>query len=113
MKDKYPIRYTAEKGDFDKEELKKEGYGGCDQLGIISVIGDFRNGEELSVVLMGMKNDGFEWDDIGWFEIFAFISHKLKDSCDLTAEERQIATDAFESVKKLKVGMTEDINGKD
>lgn len=104
MPNTYPIKYKVEiNGPYTKEQLSETDSGGCDLLGIISVMGGFRNGEELSVIPMGIRPDGTSWDDIAWFEIVGMLTSNLKDSPQLDAKERTIMQDTFERIRAMKV----------
>ena len=67
---KYPIKYQIELGEFSKEQLNtSEDTGGCDNLGIISVMGEFGKGS-LSAMIFGIHANGHIWEDKNWFQIF-------------------------------------------
>jgi len=97
----YYVKYLIETGSFSKEQLLQEQAGGCDEFGLISVIGGVLNGEAMSVKMLSVTPNG-EWNSEQWFEIWAFIAVQLKDS-DLPIAYKQIAQDAFDRVKRLKI----------
>jgi len=102
---KYLIKYMVETGEYTKEELRSENCGGCDQLGLISVMGDFLNGESLSLNFIGVKGKDMttSWNDEEWFEVFSMMSHNLNNSETLDPEKVAIAKEAFEKIREIKL----------
>ena len=99
----YPIKYRIERGEFTKEELLEQDAGGCEQIGVISVMGDYGNGEAVSTKFLGLKGNGAEWDDSMWLEVFGLMASNLKECQSINPVARDIAREAFEKFKALKI----------
>ena len=110
MSHNYLIKYKIENGAFTKEQLQKDDSGGCDQIGIISVIGDFFNGETLSMAYFGAKGKDLmqRWTDEEWFEVITFIIAKLSGSLTLPLDKKAIAVSFLKSAKALRLQQRED-----
>lgn len=101
---KYNIKYIIEEGKFTKEELAELGNaGGCDQIGVISVMGGVLNGESLSMLAFSLTGDGEQWDGEQWFEIWSLLTQNILGDPQVPAEKAKIARETFEKIRELKL----------
>ncbi len=110
MSGNYLIKYKIENGSFTKEQLQNENCGGCDQIGIISVVGDFFNGEPVSIANFGAKGKDLMqgWTDEEWFEASTMIMNQLSRSLTLPLEKKAIAVSFWEAARALRLKQRED-----
>lgn len=102
-KHKYKTMWTCEHGEFTAEEIREAKKGGCDEVGIISVINPPDG--SLSVKFIGVDEKGNPWDHRQWFKMWALCAAMLKDSNELDELRRDIALMAHESVRVGIIGL--------
>lgn len=96
---KYKQMWDVTTGQFTKEQIKEAKKGGCDELGIISVINPPDG--SLSVKFIGVDENGKDWDHNKWFKMWALCAAMLKDSKELDQFRRELALMAHEGVRQV------------
>lgn len=99
MNEKYHVAYSV---DWHPEGVSKadvpEGHGATDAILVASMI--YTEDGGLSVAFVG--GDGRTNTDLNAgqrFQVFTFLASELADSFELSPEHREIAREAFESVR--------------
>jgi hypothetical protein len=105
MKNDYKIKYNVEFGNFTRDDLEKDGAGGCDTIGVLSVIGRFGDGNPLSLVPMGAHSEGDYWSTNDWYEALGLLAHHIKIKNDLPHEKQELVFNFFENFRKIKLGI--------
>ena len=103
MSEFYSVKYKLETGKFTKEQLKVGDFGGCDEVGLISVIGGVLNGESMSMVAISSTPNG-PWNGDQWFEVWAMLAHQIiNNELQTDLASKRIVEDAFAKVRALKI----------
>ena len=95
---KYKQMWDVTTGEFTKEQVKEAKKGGCDEIGVISVINPPDG--SLSVKFVGIDEKGNPWNHQQWFKMWALCAAMLKDSNELDEFRRELALMAHEGVRQ-------------
>ncbi len=96
---KYKQMWDVTTGEYTVEQLKEAKKGGCDELGIVSVINPPDG--SLSVKFIGIDEKGNDWTDDQWFKMWALLAAHLKNSKTLPQFKRELTLMAHEGVRQV------------
>jgi len=107
----YGIKYYVEPGSFTPEGIAGDFEGLCDSI----LIGSITKADDgsTSYLFFGVDGEtGEHIDDLELFKAWSTLAERLSDSTFLTESFTNIASEAFDSVRKIIVGKVENGKGK-
>jgi len=96
----YPVKYSIEPGSFTQEQIRaNDNSGGCESVGLISVMGKFGEGPLSTLVITYDGHSKQEWTGDQLFQIWTLIAKKIADDPTTSPGKAHLASEVFETVR--------------